>query len=295
MSEKPSILAVEPDPVRANALAHLAHDYVEANVVVSASAEVALSVMARRMPALILLSAFTPPGDERSLIAFLRNSTPASVPVLIMSPVHDLPLKKSGTWLGVPWRSRRLSVMPPDFVREALGARMRSALEKSREQLEERTCLGSIDVRDALRTVRDWNVRVRRAHRWATSDRSPLSSVRLPSGFVGQLMNISNSGLLIESDSALMPGNSVTFEFADPIQELTRIWRSDTALTVPAHLVRSEVSKIGPDRFHYRIAAHFIHELELLADVPEDWIDRLQFDLSAPIGTKDSVLVLGDS
>ena len=205
MSERPSILAVEPDPVRANALAHLVHDYVDANVVVSASAEVALSVMARRMPELILLSAFTPPGDERSLIAFLRNSAQASVPLLIMSPVHDLPLKKSGTWLGVPWLSRRRSAMPPDFVREALGARMRSALEKSSEQLEERTCLRSIDVGDASQTVRDWDERVHRAHRWAPSDRSPLSSVRLPSGFVGQLMNISNSGLLIESNSALMP------------------------------------------------------------------------------------------
>jgi CheY-like chemotaxis protein len=278
MSERPSILAVEPDPVRANALAHLVHDYVDANVVVSASAEVALSVMARRMPELILLSAFTPPGDERSLIAFLRNSAQASVPLLIMSPVHDLPLKKSGTWLGVPWLSRRRSAMPPDFVREALGARMRSALEKSSEQLEERTCLRSIDVGDASQTVRDWDERVHRAHRWATSDRSPLSSVRLPSGFVGQLMNISNSGLLIESDSALMPGNCVMFEFADPNQELTRIWRSDTDLTVPAHLVRSEVSKIGPDRFRYRIAARFIHELELLGDVPADWIDLLQSD-----------------
>jgi CheY-like chemotaxis protein len=295
MSERPSILAVEPHPVRANALAHLVHDYVEANVVVvSASAEVALSVMARRMPELILLSAFTPPGDERSLIAFLRNSAQASVPVLIMSPVHDPSLEKSRTWQGVPWLSRRCSAIPPDFVREALGARMRSALEKSREQLEERTYLRSIDVGDASQTVRDWDVHVRRAHRWATSDRSPLSSVRLPSGFVGQLMNISNSGLLIESDSARMPGSSVMFEFADPNQELTRIWRLDTDLTVPAHLVRSEVSKIGPDRFRYRVAARFIHELELLADVPADWIDRLQFDLCAPIGTNDSALVLGD-
>src|SRR5262245_51341898 len=281
MSEKPSILALEPDPVRANALAHLAHNYCEANVVVSASADAALSVMARRMPELILLSAFTPPGDERSLIAFLRNITQASVPVLIMSPVLDLPHKKGGTWQGVPWLSRRRFVMPPNFVREALGARMRTALEESREHLEQGGRLGSIDVCDALQTVRDWNVHVSRAHRWATSDRSPLSSVRLPSGFVGQLMNISNSGLLIESDSALMPGNSVTFEFADPIQELTRIWQSDTAPTLAAHLVRSEVLKIGPDRFHYRIAARFIQELELLADVPADWIDRLQLDPAA--------------
>ena len=172
---------------------------------------------------------------------------------------------------------------------------MRSALEQSRDQLEERTCLGSIDGPQALLTVGDWERRLRRAHRWATSDSSPLSSVRLPSGFVGQLMNISNSGLLIESDSALMPGNSVTFEFADPIQELTRIWQSDTAPTVPAHLVRSEVSKIGPDRFHYRIAARFVYELELLADVPADWMDGLHFDLSASTGANDGVLVLGDS
>ena len=57
MSEIPSILAIEPSPDRASALVHLVHDYVEANVVVSASADVALAVMTKRMPELILLSA----------------------------------------------------------------------------------------------------------------------------------------------------------------------------------------------------------------------------------------------
>jgi hypothetical protein len=73
MGEIPSILALEPDPDRAKALTHLVHEYVDANVVVSASADVAVSVLSRRMPQLILLSAFTPPADERSLMTFLRE------------------------------------------------------------------------------------------------------------------------------------------------------------------------------------------------------------------------------
>ena len=269
MSEIPSVLAIEPDPERAHALAHFVHEYLDANVVVCASADVALAVMARRMPELILMSALTPPGDERSLVAFLRQTTRVCVPVLIVPPIHEPRLNRAtaSSWLRT---SRRRSAALAESMRDALGVRMRGALEESLEQGEASGRFPAVTFPEALRAPQEGDRRVPRAHRWSAHNGSPLSSVRLPSGFVGELMNISNSGLLLESDSALMPGNSVTFEFADPNMDLIRLWHPSMDLTVPGHVVRSEVSKVGPDRFRYRVAARFSRELELMSSCPVD-------------------------
>lgn len=127
MGEIPSVLALEPDPDRAKALTHLVHEYVDANVVVSASADVAVSVLSRRMPQLILLSAFTPPADERSLMTFLRGVTRDNVPVLIISSIPEPSAARS------PWSLRRTPDTRPAIMRDALGARMLGALDKSKD------------------------------------------------------------------------------------------------------------------------------------------------------------------
>jgi CheY-like chemotaxis protein len=270
MRETPNVLAIEPDPERAHALAHFIHEYLDANVVVSASADVALAVMTRRMPELILLSALTPPGDERTLVAFLRQTAQACVPVLMVPPIYEPHLKRSVVSSSRRWVSRHRRPAGAESMRDALGARMRGALEESLGQWEGSARSSFIAFPDGLHAPEDENLRVPRARRWAAQDGSPLSSVRLPSGFVGDLVNISSSGLLLESNSALMPGSSVTFEFADPNMDLIRLWRPDTDLAVPGHVVRSEVSKVGPDRFRYRVAARFFRELELMSECPID-------------------------
>ena len=282
MREIPRILAIEPNSERARALVHLVHDYVEANVVVSASGNAALAVMARRMPELVLLSPFTPPADEQSLMTFLRERAHGSVPVLIMSSSLDQLLKKASTSSGIRWLSRRRAV-PTDMVRDALGARVRSALKAPESRPD--TSFGAIDMAAA----REEHLHVPRARRWSTPDGSPLSVVRLDSGFAGQLVNISSSGLLLESESVLMPGDAVMFEFADPQAELKRIWRPDMNLTVPAaHVIRSEVSKIAPDRYRYRVAARFVKQFAL-------FVDRAVAPPSAlPDESADTLVVEGD-
>ncbi len=89
--------------------------------------------------------------------------------------------------------------------------------------------------------------------------------MRLPSGYVRQVVNISNSGLLVECDSALMPGSAVTFELCANAKEL---WYPSTDLFVPARIVRSEVSKVDTDHLRYLVAAQFQRELELPATAP---------------------------
>jgi hypothetical protein len=256
MGEIPSILALEPDPDRAKALTRLVHEYVDANVIVSASADVAVSVLSRRMPQLILLSAFTPPADERSLMRFLRGVTRDNVPVLIISSIQEPSAARS------PWSLRRTPVTRPAMMRDALGARMLRALDKSKDHGHEgRGCHVIGGESQAL-------LDVPRAHRWSSRNGASLSGVRLSSGFVGQLLNISSSGLLVESDSALMPGTAVIFEFCSPTEELIRLWRPNVELAVSARTVRSEVSKTGPAFLRYRVAARFCAELELLSAEP---------------------------
>jgi hypothetical protein len=80
---------------------------------------------------------------------------------------------------------------------------------------------------------------------------------------MGQLVNISNTGILIESDFALMPGNSVTFELCRGAADAPAV-DHPSGLIVPAHIVRSEVSKVGPNALHYLVAAKFSSDLELL-------------------------------
>ena len=261
--EVPSILVIEPDPDRAGALTRMVHDAIEAKVIVSASADVAVAVMARRMPDLILLSALTHPGDERSIIDFLRQAN-RRVPVLIVSPFDAPRLERTTPSSGL-WRSRRRSESPRDLARDALAARMRGALEPSQEHDE----TGARGVLDLARSVTcAAGVSVPRAHRWPAGDVSWLSGVKLTSGVAGRVVNISNSGLLVVSEAALMPGSSVTFELCRQTGDTPQFWRPDFDLMVPAHVVRSEVSKIGTDRLQYLVAARFSRQLELLADCP---------------------------
>jgi hypothetical protein len=79
------------------------------------------------------------------------------------------------------------------------------------------------------------------------------------------VVNISNSGLLIECDSALMPGSAVTFELCANGNEQ---WHPNTDLFVPARIVRSEVSKVDTDHLRYLVAAQFQRELELPSTAP---------------------------
>ena len=243
LRETPSILAIEPDPDRANALTRLVHHCIDARVVVSASADVAVAVMARRMPDLILMSAFTPPNDERSGMDFLRQATNVDVPVLIMWPIFEGQPAKGQSSLYRTLRRRSTTEMTQ--MREGLAARMRGALEFRWERET-----GS--AQDA--------VCVDRAYRWTPREISWLSGIRLPSGYVRQLVNISNSGLLVECDSALMPGKSVTFELC---ANRTELWHPNTDLIVPARIVRSEVSKVAADQLRYLVAAQFHEALEL--------------------------------
>lgn len=92
-----------------------------------------------------------------------------------------------------------------------------------------------------------------RNHRLTRSEVPWVSTVTLPWGLEVDLLNISRTGLLIESNSRFTPGTETEFRISGP----------DTSLVVSARFVRSEVASVGPQGVKYHAAATFTKELQL--------------------------------
>jgi hypothetical protein len=93
-----------------------------------------------------------------------------------------------------------------------------------------------------------------RAHRWETADVPWLSAVKLPWGLEVKLLNISKSGLLVESGSKLDPGSTTTFHLSG----------SNKDLTVSARIVRSQVGAVTSRGVKYLAAALFDKTIDAL-------------------------------
>jgi hypothetical protein len=93
------------------------------------------------------------------------------------------------------------------------------------------------------------------ARRRAQQDVPWLSDIRLPWGVDVHLVNISSTGLLIESGSKLTPGVTLDLRLSGP----------DTAMLVKARFVRSEVARIDGRGVRYHAAAEFEKALDFLA------------------------------
>ena len=93
------------------------------------------------------------------------------------------------------------------------------------------------------------------AHRSGQSEVPWLSTVRLPWGLDVHLVNISRTGLLVESGSKLTPGVTLELHLSGP----------GTNLVVMARFVRSEVARINRLGVRYHAAAQFEKPLDVLA------------------------------
>ena len=93
-----------------------------------------------------------------------------------------------------------------------------------------------------------------RAERRERGDVPWLSTVRLPWGLEVRLLNISSTGLLLESGSKLTPGNVTELRLCGP----------DTELVLPVRFVRSEIGAVDHVGVTYRTAATFEKALKLL-------------------------------
>jgi CheY-like chemotaxis protein len=273
------ILAVENDAERAGTLQRLVGAWTNAEVVVAPSADEAIAFMHRHDPDLILVSSLARPGDDRSLTEFLRQMPDAlQIPALTVPPLvdpGDAALEDDRRGLRSIFGFGRKTRLWQAYDPHALTSRLRHALEVSASlahardasrrvapavsathdpfldavlQDFARACARSPEAgRSAIFDDGDSAAMRARARRWSNQDLSWLTEVKLPWGLRVDLLNISSSGVLVESPARFVEGSTTVF----------RLNGSDQHLLIPATVVRSEVANANARGVTYRAAATF--------------------------------------
>jgi hypothetical protein len=125
-----------------------------------------------------------------------------------------------------------------------------------------------------------------RAPRLRREDVPRLSTVRLPGGSQADVLNLSSTGMLLETSSKFPPG------YTGAVQ----LCRADDEVVVPARFVRSEVGTVTARGVRYRAAVAFDRTLDLdhlrlaavhLDPTPNAVADWLQ-EMSAAVRRGDS-------
>ncbi len=273
------VLAVEPDATCAESLKRLIAERVRAEVVIAASAEAAITAFAAQVPDIVLISALLPAtGEEQIMWQLKRLDVAAKVPVLTIPPAVERSGagEQTGGRLGFLFKKRQ----PPTPVvatydRGFLGDRIMEALKQSRVVVPERhlrlakgSAVEATDERPTLweataqwrpggdmRTARIVRPRARgrRAHR-LTPDELPWSSnLIMPNGVEVRLVNVSRTGILVESPVKFVPDSTTEFHLKG----------GETSMIVPARFIRSEVSAVDALGVRYQAAAIFSTKVDL--------------------------------
>lgn len=267
------ILAIEPETDRAVLLRKLVRESLNTELVVTASTAQAIRTMRDAQPDLILTSMLLSASEEQELVAHLR-ATPSvrHIPVLTVPVVTgDSADETRPRGLFSRLLRRRQPQVSPTYNFNAVVARIEEAIEQSKiaaAQAEAAAVAERIEhepfVEAPLATLLD-SVFVstgsqKRSRRWALAELPWLSSIRLSWGQHLRLLNISSSGVLVESGMRLSPGSTTTFQ----------IEGTDGPLVVPARVVRCRVSDVDSLGVKYETAAVFDRTVDkLVSDEPE--------------------------
>ena len=289
------ILAIEPDADRREMLGRLVSERLTAEVVLAATTNDALLTMADVPPDVILTSTLLSADEDDQLNAHLRAAPDLDhLPVLTIPPVVDMasrPLKPVSLWARLFFRRRRKELIPPyDF--SAVTTRIVEALEESKERAHESeierparlllletranrlltagrgetgdTALVRLTVEPPLpwEDARQWRSRARR---WTIDEVPWLSGVNVTWGVSAfpafptlRLLNISSTGLLVESDVRFTLGNRAGFQLAGSDRD---------QLLVQGSVVRADPLNKGKADPRYIVAATFDRPFESLGRV----------------------------
>jgi hypothetical protein len=252
------ILAIEPNPEHGTTLERLVRESLDAEVVLATSTDAAIAAMTEDPPDLILTSSLLAPSDDQQLAAHLRQAPSLKhLPVLTIPPFVDTTETPDTSISGLI--SRLLRRRPRTWTSydfEAVATRIRETIEEARTRAAEPpppvriveapdSVLHMTD--DELRNYCGLGSKRRRAQRWTSADLPWISGVKLSWGLDLRLLNISSTGLLVESGLRLTPGNRTTFQLAGPHKDIV----------IAARVVRSRVSSVDPLGVRYVSAAQF--------------------------------------
>ena len=269
------ILAIEPDPDRTVILQRLVSETLNAEVIVATSADDAISALSERQPDLILTSTLLSSEDDQQLAAHLR-SAPAldHLPILTIPPLVDPDVKRDGV-LSRLFRRRPTKQRSYDVdavatrIREAIDQSRRDAeryndswrparallLEQSQDQAMEET-VSLLRMLDAeLERYCGLTPHQERAPRWERSELPWLESIRLTWGAELHLLNMSSSGILVESGIRMTLGNRTDFQVADC---------DHRDFVISGRIIRSDVSAVNSLGVKYVTAAVFERPFELI-------------------------------
>jgi CheY-like chemotaxis protein len=269
------ILAIEPDRERGTLLRRLLRDALRADVTIALSTKAALTALSVHAPDLILTSSLIAPQDDRDLVTHLRD-TPAlrHLPVLTMPPVAEAPAPQKPGLLA-RLRRKRPSAIAPAYDFGAVAARIEEAIMQSKTALAAARLAPPVVVEPEPEIVEApsaetlamcqevFSIR-KRSMRWASWQLPWFSSINLPWAVDLRLINISRSGVLVESGARIAPGAIMSFRIIGPGRDLT----------MPARIVRSEVAKVDRLGVKYHAAAVFDYAFDTMMPEESEPFDR---------------------
>jgi CheY-like chemotaxis protein len=273
------ILAIESDPERSKTLEQVLRGHVRAHLVVVKSVDQAIRSMTAKLPDLILTSPFLKPAEEAALSTHLRRTPPAAHVQVITVP-HSIEADDDAgrsTPPGMLGFLRRRSTAPsacaPDTLRnqieaylvEARAARTRLSVGLSDSlcvttALAPRTVPAPAPVVVAQSVVRRPHLLGgseatdrRRARRRPATELPGLWAVRFPLCPEAKVVDISSTGVLVETSSKISPGGTLDLH----------VLGQNIDFRVTARMVRSEVASVDRLGVKYRAAAAFSQELDI--------------------------------
>jgi hypothetical protein len=283
------IVAVEPDPQRAEVLSRILDKRVGTSVTIVQDVDAALTSIAEHVPDVILTSTFLPPDALARLIDELRRCPDASHTQVITTPLFfDVPDEGTGDGsdrvLRFPRQRTNMGLFHCDpatlrthvaeyldhaiALREAArnrpqAAALTSSLLPVPRLLDPwQSTSGSSSVKiPTAQELRALSLRPadrRRASRRRAADLGGQWALRLTPQGDASILDISSSGIRLETNTRLQSGNVINFELIG----------MEGSVPVSARLIRAEtVESDGSDGFEvkYRAAAKFLREIDLFS------------------------------
>jgi CheY-like chemotaxis protein len=304
----PRILAIEADSNRRAVLTALVAEHLKADLVVVPSVQAAITSIVEKAPDVILAPTLLSPADEAELLAHMKQLVTAPYIQMLTLPALDMltdapaePTPRRG--LFGPVFNRRPVSLGLRYDRSMVAAQIVDGVERARElRIEHAAVLAyneaaGISARESRLFFERSDTRAlleasaasapehvlderRVALRKGRGDVPWLSGIKLSWGPELQLINISSTGVLVESGSKFTPGSTTDMYLSGP----------GTNLVVPVRFIRSDVARIDGLGVRYHAAATFAKELDLSGprrDVPETPLKDLAGLLGAVLANAD--------
>lgn len=265
------ILAIESDRKRQDLLTTLVREHVRADLTIVDSVTAAIDSFTERSPDLILAPTLLSPRDSDQLISHVRTHAAPCVQMLTI-PALDMLIdapqeEKRGFGL---FKRRRPVSLGLQYDPGVVGMQIADRLERGRTlRAEQETAAAARPARpdvalasrqrskhaDQRTGVEETAHQDRRCSQRTPKRGAPgVWGVRLPWGADVDLVNISRTGLLVESGSKVTPGVTLELHLSGP--GLNRV--------VLARFVRSEVASVDRLGVRYHAAAHFESPIDVL-------------------------------